>query len=100
VFTLFNDDVIVDGSVVSSTIVPLKQLIPKVGIDMVESIKEKLVSEMIVEAKQDPSKTLDVTKTKFSNEINREISNTVKNDYKWEGPLKMNVKPKVENKNS
>lgn len=98
VFTLFDDDVIGEGSVISSTSVSLKELMPKVGDDLVETIKKDIVQKMVAEANAGPNtKELDVSK--LNQEITKAIARVVDTDYKWEGDLKMKAKPKIENKN-
>jgi hypothetical protein len=100
VFTLFDDDVVGSGSVISSTSISLKELIPKVDSneDIIDKIKQDIVTKMVAETKADPNKELDVSK--LNSEISNAITKVVENDYTWEGPLKMNIKPKIENKNT
>jgi len=103
VFSLFDDDVIGDGSIISSTSVPLKQLIPRVGEDLVATIKNDLVQKMVAEARESGAspeeliKAIDVAK--LNEQITSAISQVANEDYKWEGDLKMSAKPKLENKN-
>ena len=100
VFTLFDDDVVGAGSVISSTSISLQELIPKVNSneDIIDKIKNDIVSKMVAKSKADPSKELDVSK--LNTEISAAISKVVETDYTWEGPLKMTIKPKIENKNT
>jgi hypothetical protein len=101
VFTLYDDDIVGSGSVISSTSISLKELLPKVNsnIDIIDKIKQDIVQKMVSETKNgDPSKELDVSK--LNTEISNAITKVVETDYTWEGPLKMDIKPKIENKNS
>jgi len=103
VFSLFDDDVIGEGSVISSTSVPLKQLIPRCGEDLVETIKNDLVQKMVDEARESgasPEELIQaVDVSKLNDQITSAISQVANVDYKWEGELKMTAKPKMENKN-
>jgi len=104
VFSIFDDDVIGDGSIISSTSIALKKCLPRVGEDLIETIKTDLVQQMIAEAREsgdasgeDLANSIDVAK--LNARITAKISQVANADYKWEGELKMSTKPKIENKN-
>lgn len=103
VFSLFDDDVIGDGSIISSTSVPLKKLMPRVGEDLVENIKNDLVQQMIAEARASGASGEELARSidpsKLNARIQAAISEAASNDYQWEGDLPMTTKPKLENKN-
>jgi len=99
VFSLFDDDVIGDGSVISSTSVPLKDLMPRVGEDIVETIKKDLVQKMVAEASNGDGTPPSIDVAKLNAQISQAIKAVAEKDYKWEGSLKMSSKPKIENKN-
>jgi len=103
VFSLFDDDVIGDGSIISSTSVPLKKLLPRVGEDLVETVKNDVIQTMLADARAS-GKTGDevaasIDPVKLNQQISNAISTIANTAYKWEGDLKMTTKPKVENKN-
>merc|ERR1719148_637008 len=52
IVTMFDDDVIGDGSVISSSVVSLKSLIPKVAstTDLLETIKQEIVQKMVADS--------------------------------------------------
>jgi len=103
VFSLFDDDVIGGGSVISSTSVPLKKLVPRVGNDLIETIKNDVMKTLIAEARANGTTgqelAASIDQLKLNDGISKAISKVANEDYKWEGELKMTTKPKVENKN-
>lgn len=90
-FTLFDDDVIGEGSAIGSTYVPLAKVIPQVSYtqdDMVAELKASIL-EKIQRGEIEP------------NEIENDISKVIgKNIQTWEGDLKLRSKPRIKNKNS
>jgi hypothetical protein len=90
-FTLFDDDVIGDGSAIGSTYIPLAKVLPQVKYSQ-EQLVSKIKAEIIQKIKRgeiDPDK------------INEEIAKAVNNDIQaWEGDLKLSSKPRTKNKNS
>lgn len=98
VLTLFDDDVIGEGSVISSTSVDVRELMPKIGDDLVESIKQDVVQKMVLKARE-KGEVPDVNMDDINAEITKAIGELVEKEYKWEGELKMTTKPKLENKN-
>ncbi len=89
--TLFDDDIIGEGSAIGSTYVPLSKVLPQVTYsqdDIVAKLKEEIIKKIELEG-FDPNK------------IDEEISNALGNDMKaWEGDLKLSSKPRIKNKNS
>ncbi|VEU44809.1 unnamed protein product [Pseudo-nitzschia multistriata] len=98
VVTLYDDDVIGDGSVISSTSVDLRELMPKVGGDLVETIKNDVIRSLVEKARA-TGEAPQIDASELNNKIADAIRDTVEQDYKWEGELKMTTKPKLENKN-
>jgi len=98
VLTLFDDDVIGDGSVISSTSVDLQKLMPKVGEDLVETIKNDMIQSIITQARE-TGEAPQIDAKELNDKIASAIKEVVEQDYKWEGELKMTTKPKLENKN-
>eukprot|EP00536_Pseudo-nitzschia_multiseries_P004560 jgi/Psemu1/253724/estExt_Genewise1Plus.C_760053 len=99
VVTLFDDDVIGSGSVISSTSVDLRELMPRVGEDLVETIKNDMIQKIIAQARE-TGETPPIDAGDLNDKISGAIKEVVEKDYKWEGELKMTTKPKLENKNS
>mmetsp|Transcript_11594 Transcript_11594/g.33359 ORF Transcript_11594/g.33359 Transcript_11594/m.33359 type:complete len:860 (+) Transcript_11594:462-3041(+) len=99
VITLFDDDVIGSGSVISSTSVDIQKLMPRVGEDLVETIKTDMIQSMIAKARE-TGEAPQIDTEDLNGKISAAIKEVVEQDYKWEGELKMTTKPKLENKNS
>ena len=90
-FTLFDDDVIGDGSAIGSTYTRLSKILPQVSYsqdETIESIKSKIL-EAIQRGELDPG------------DIEEEILKAVQEEtHAWEGDLKLTSKPRIKNKNS
>jgi hypothetical protein len=90
-FTLFDDDVVGEGSAIGSTYTPLAKVLPQVKFSQ-EQIVSKLKKEIIDKIKRgeiDPDK------------VDEEVAKAVKNDIQaWEGDLKLTSKPRIKNKNN
>lgn len=104
VISLFDDDVIGDGSIISSTSVDLKSLIPRAGEDLVETIKNDLVQKMVAEARESGATSSEeliaaIDMDEINSKILKALDEVANKDYKWEGDLKMTAKPRIENKN-
>ena len=104
VVSMFDDDIVGDGSILSSTSIGLKKIIPRVGDDLVETIKNDLVQKMIAEARSNGASSQEelmaaIDPEKINAQITSAIQEVANNDFKWEGELKMDAKPKLENKN-
>jgi len=95
VFSLFDDDIIGDGSIISSTSVPLTKLLPRVGEDLVETVKNDVIKKLMGGA----AAAAGIDPKKLNEDISKAISKVANEDYKWEGDLKMTAKPKTDNKN-
>lgn len=90
-FTLFDDDVVGEGSAIGSTYTPLSKLLPQVKFSQQETV-DKIKKELIGKIKSgeiDPD------------DIDEEIAKAVNKDIQaWEGTLKLSSKPRIKNKNS
>lgn len=73
VISLFDDDVIGEGSIISSTSVNLKKLIPRVGEDLVQTIKNDLVQKMVAEARSSGADPQDLIQSIDVKELNAKI---------------------------
>lgn len=91
-FTLFDDDIISDGSALGSTYTSLAEVLPQVKLSkegMIDKMKGNLLKRIQSgEIEQD--------------QIDEEVSKSVKKDLQeaWEGDLKLTSKPRLKNKNS
>ena len=90
-FTLFDDDVIGDGSAIGSTYTTLSKILPQVRYSQDETImvlKSKIL-EKIQRGEADPA------------DIEEEVLVAVQAETQsWEGDLKLTSKPRIKNKNS
>jgi len=90
-FTLFDDDVIGDGSPLGSTYTALSKIIPQVKYSQEETIA-KLKSEILRKIQAGDL---------GDGDVGDEILNAVQaNTQAWEGDLKLTSKPRIKNKNS
>jgi Lipase (class 3) len=90
-FTLFDDDVIGEGSAIGSTYTPLSKILPQVSYSQDETIKE--LKSKIVEKIQRGEMNAD--------DIEEEVLKAVQEETQaWEGDLKLTSKPRMKNKNS
>lgn len=89
-FTLFDDDVIGEGSAIGSTFIALKDVLPQVTLS-----KEEVVNKIKTDVLQR------IQRGEISpDQIDEEISRAVNRDIKaWEGDLKLTSKPRIKNKN-
>lgn len=90
-FTLFDDDIIGEGSAIGSTYVPLSKVLPQVSFSQ---------EEIVAKLKADILKKIELGEIE-ANRIDDEIVTAVSNDIQtWEGDLKLSSKPRIKNKNS
>jgi hypothetical protein len=90
-FTLFDDDIIGEGSAIGSTYIPLSKILPQVTYSQDETIKKlkSNIVEKIRRGEADP------------NDIDEEVVKAVQAETQaWEGDLKLTSKPRIKNKNS
>ena len=88
-FTLYDDDVIGDGSAIGSTITPLTKVLPQARYsqdEIVAKIKEEIIQK-VRSGKLDPSQIED--------EIAKAANSAAQS---WEGDLKLTSKPRIEDK--
>jgi hypothetical protein len=90
-FTLFDDDVIGDGSALGSTYTSLAEVLPQVKLS-----KEAMINKL----KTDVLKRIQSGEV-APDQINEEISKAVSRGIQegWEGDLKLTSKPRIKNKN-
>lgn len=90
-FTLFDDDVIGDGSAIGSTYISLSKILPQVSYSQ-DEIVNKLKAEIINKIRRGEA---------TSDDIEEEVSKAVRAEsLAWEGDLKLTSKPRIKNKNS
>jgi hypothetical protein len=90
-FTLFDDDVIGEGSALGSTYIPLSKVLPQVQFSK-EEIVNKLKNSILQRIQSGSIEP---------NQIDEEISKAVNKDIQaWDGDLKLTSKPRIKNKNS
>ena len=90
-FTLFDDDVIGEGSAIGSTYIPLAKVIPQVTYtqdDMVAELKASILKRI---------ERGEIEPHDIENGISKVIGKGVQ---VWEGDLKLRSKPRIKNKNS
>jgi hypothetical protein len=90
-FTLFDDDVIGDGSALGSTFTSLAEVLPQVKLSE---------QEMINKLKTDVLKRIqsgEISPDQIDEEISKAVSRNIKEA--WEGELKLTSKPRIKNKN-
>lgn len=90
-FTLFDDDVIGEGSAIGSTYVPLATVVPQVSYTQDDIIAE-LKTSILKKIERGEIEPDDIEKD-FSKVIGKGIQS-------WEGDLKLRSKPRIKNKNS
>ncbi|CAJ1957889.1 unnamed protein product [Cylindrotheca closterium] len=89
-FTLFDDDVIGEGSALGSTYIALKEVLPQV-----KMTKEEVVNKL----KTSVLKRIQSGEIS-ADQIDEEISRAVNRDIEpWQGELKLTSKPRIKNKN-
>eukprot|EP00526_Cylindrotheca_closterium_P004641 CAMPEP_0113624096 /NCGR_PEP_ID=MMETSP0017_2-20120614/12415_1 /TAXON_ID=2856 /ORGANISM="Cylindrotheca closterium" /LENGTH=790 /DNA_ID=CAMNT_0000534103 /DNA_START=9 /DNA_END=2381 /DNA_ORIENTATION=- /assembly_acc=CAM_ASM_000147 len=90
-FTMFDDDVIGEGSALGSTYIALKEVLPQVKLS-----KEEIVNKL----KTDVLNRIQSGEVS-ADQIDEEVSRAVNRDIQpWEGELKLTSKPRIKNKNS
>jgi hypothetical protein len=90
VFTLLDDDVIGEGSVISSTSIPLAKYLPQVKYsqqELVARVKKEILSKI---------QKGELDESLLDNEVADAIAANIK---PWEGDLKLTNKPREKNKN-
>eukprot|EP00980_Cylindrotheca_fusiformis_P001577 scaffold360_cov107-Cylindrotheca_fusiformis.AAC.7 len=90
-FTLFDDDVISEGSALGSTYTSLADVLPQVKMSR-EGLIDKLKASVLKRIQSGEV---------GADEIDEEVSKEVKNNIQeaWEGGLKLTSKPRLKNKN-
>jgi hypothetical protein len=90
VFTLMDDDVLGEGSAISSTHIPLVKYLPQAKYsqkELVARVKQEIISKI---------KQGQMNESLLDDEVARDVADNIK---AWEGDLKMTVKPRIKNKN-
>jgi Lipase (class 3) len=90
VFTLMDDDVLGEGSAISSTHIPLAKYLPQAKYsqqELVARVKKEIVSKI---------QKGELDESMLDDEVAKAVAENIK---AWEGDLKMTVKPRIKNKN-
>mmetsp|Transcript_3437 Transcript_3437/g.5267 ORF Transcript_3437/g.5267 Transcript_3437/m.5267 type:complete len:506 (-) Transcript_3437:862-2379(-) len=95
-FTIFDDDVIGDGSALGSTYIPLTKVLPQVAAAQSAQVEDALIDQL----KQDVLKKLQSGQIDAAN-LDQEIQKSLQQRVPvWEGELKVTSKPRIKNKNN
>lgn len=90
-FTIFDDDVIGEGSAIGSTYIDLPEVLPQVRFSqeqMISNLKQEVIRKI---------QAGEISPDKIDEEVARAVEEGIK---PWEGDLKMTSKPRIKNKNS